>query len=324
VRAIALPAPEEPAHAREALLSEDPFAELRALADAYPRVVAPFGMQQGGLPADASRNASEEIYRRQGAFYRAPEPIPAGVIEAIVAEAFGLAGGIDAQPPELVDPLASALTAALASAVAAGDAELALLFSWTRAEAELREILTLGFGARGPRQQLAKFVTFRLRAKWRARLLDAQADFLGDVLAYVSKREQIQDHVDDEIGKIQADHPGEPLWLIGHSLGGVIAFEYCQSGRRDVERLVTVGSQVGLLAELGALTTGAFGASGRIAAPPRTGTWRNVYDPDDMLSFLADPVFEGVTDHAVDTGVPFPWSHSEYWSCDAAYKAIVV
>ena len=82
---------------------------------------------------------------------------------------------------------------------------------------------------------------------------------------------------------------------MGHSLGGVIAYEYCQLGNHKVDRLVTVGSQVGLLAEMGAIDAPS-GGNGKFAMPARTTTWLNLYDPSDVLSFLAAPVFAGVVD----------------------------
>jgi hypothetical protein len=224
----------------------------------------------------------------------------------------------------LADPLTRALTAGLVRETV-GEPTLDAGFPWTAVETAIKESVerelggTRGFVAKG----LASLATLALRKGLRRRIMLAQSLFIGDVVVYMTNRDAIQASVAEQINAICKQHGEEHLWLVGHSLGGIVAFEYCMAEHRDVERLVTVGSQVGVLAELGALKLTERPPGTKYGAPPRTQAWRNVYDLDDMLSFKAEPIFESVTDHAVDTGAPFPLSHSEYWSSDKAYGAIV-
>jgi hypothetical protein len=90
-----------------------------------------------------------------------------------------------------------------------------------------------------------------------------------------------------------------------------------------VDRLVTVGSQVGLFGELTSLKWAQAQSDGKLVTPASVKHWVNIYDPDDMLSFLADPVFDRVTDSAVRTGAPFPASHSEYWYVTETYTKML-
>jgi hypothetical protein len=91
---------------------------------------------------------------------------------------------------------------------------------------------------------------------------------------------------------------------------------------RDVALLATVGSQVGFFGELGVLSGPAPAATGKRNLPPRVGAWRNIYDPDDALAFLARPIFNEVRDIELDTGAPFPAAHSEYWNLPDTYAKV--
>jgi pimeloyl-ACP methyl ester carboxylesterase len=150
-------------------------------------------------------------------------------------------------------------------------------------------------------------------------MMDSFSLFIGDVLRYMACRDQIQDRVETRLREL-CEQQDDDLWLVGHSLGGVIGFEFCQRTERNVARLITVGSQVGVLAEMGALQLAP--TTGKFAKPDRIGTWLNLYDPNDMLSFLAAPVFGDVRDIQVKTGAPFPLSHSEYWARAEVYAAL--
>jgi hypothetical protein len=83
-----------------------------------------------------------------------------------------------------------------------------------------------------------------------------------------------------------------------------------------------VGSQVGFFGELGVLPVTMPAAAGKLEAPARVGTWRNLYDPDDALGFLAAPIFSRVSDIELDTRAPFPAAHSEYWNLPDTYAKL--
>ena len=99
-------------------------------------------------------------------------------------------------------------------------------------------------------------------------------------------------------------------------------FEYCLQADRDIELLATVGSQVGFFGELGVLNLTARLPDGKLFVPARLGKWYNYYDPDDVLSFLAAPVFDRVADIEIDTRAPFPIAHSEYWNLRDTYEKL--
>jgi pimeloyl-ACP methyl ester carboxylesterase len=165
--------------------------------------------------------------------------------------------------------------------------------------------------------------TVALRHGLRRRIMEAMALFIGDVLVYLARRNAILEELEKTVAVAVAADEG-PLWLVGHSLGGIMCFDYCCTTNRDVERLVTVGSQVGLFGEFGALQQKPLPArdavAGPLETPARVGRWLNLYDPDDILSFLAQPVFKRVVDIEIDTKAPFPASHNEYWNLPVVYE----
>src|SRR5947207_3892796 len=106
-----------------------------------------------------------------------------------------------------------------------------------------------------------------MRLGVRQRIMKSLAVFIGDILAYFAKRDMILEDLEHKVAEtVGTDN--NPLWLIGHSLGGIICFDYCCQTSRTVERLVTVGSQVGLLGELGILKN-ISGAQPPILEKPR-------------------------------------------------------
>jgi pimeloyl-ACP methyl ester carboxylesterase len=153
-------------------------------------------------------------------------------------------------------------------------------------------------------------------------MMESMSLFIGDVLVYMSKRTDIMKKVEAAVASAM-QNSNTPLWLVGHSLGGIICFDYCCETSRDVERLVTVGSQVGLFGELGALNVTLENNQKKFETPAKVKQWLNVYDPNDMLSFMANPVFTRVTDKEFDTQAPFPVSHSEYWNRSELYPVLL-
>ena len=93
-------------------------------------------------------------------------------------------------------------------------------------------------------------MTVALRRGLRNRVMPAMSLFLGDVLSWFRNREEILNRVHDAVEAAGTDGP---LVLLGHSLGGVIAFEYCAAAGRNIDLLATVGSQVGWFGEMGVL-----------------------------------------------------------------------
>ncbi|MFD3694551.1 hypothetical protein ACFWUZ_00030 [Streptomyces sp. NPDC058646] len=230
------------------------------------------------------------------------------------------------QARELATVLARAVTAA-ALASAGADADC------TGAERDrLVELLTarLGGDARVPGARAAavlgrlamRVTTQPLLNAWRGSLTVGATPALGDILRYQARGHDLREFLRERI----TAEPG-PTVLIGHSLGGIALVDLLALAAARGEPvpgaglLVTVGSQAPFLYELGALTALAPGAKLPYGFPG----WLNVYDRQDVLAYLAGPVFPDdprVTDHEVGSRQPFPACHSAYWKQDSLYERI--
>ena len=329
-RAIGTVAPPQGDAALLMVLLEDPLAELVGLRDA----------QEFGLEAVGFRPVPPEVVQRNDVLRAAEEPVAtrltaaaaeftgphtplnaeqiAAVVHRVLAEAARADRALDAA--RLCGPTSRAITAGLYQA-AVSDEDLAGEFRWNQAAEVVQAALNeqLG-GQRGLFSDLASdALTVALRNGLRKRIMPGLSLFLGDVLAWFANRKAILERVAQAVQTAGTDGP---LVLVGHSLGGVIAFEYCLQADRDVELLATVGSQVGVFGERGVLSASMPAAAGKLEAPARVGTWRNLYDPDDALSFLAAPIFTRVSDIELDTRAPFPAAHSEYWNLPNTYATL--
>jgi hypothetical protein len=325
------------------LLLDDPLLELRLLKDTDDFDTAGAGFTP--LPAGVEvRNQGLEAARPKLAHALATDTALASAAgkavvparcEEIVKAAFEAAGKTDRalDTADLIDPLTRSITASLYREVVGPGTALDSTFRWNDAEGRVAALVEVALG--GHRNIVtdkiksivggaaAHGVTFAMRHGLRRRVMESISLFVGDVLAYMANRDQIQAEMEKVVVAALAEKPG-PLWLIGHSLGGILCFDYCLRTARTVDRLVTVGSQVGLFGELGAFPALQVPAgSGPMTTPAHVKKWINIYDPDDILSFLTGPVMTNAVDVEFDTGAPFPVSHSEYWNCQPVYDRIV-
>lgn len=145
--------------------------------------------------------------------------------------------------------------------------------------------------------------------------------FLGDILVYQSERgRRIREGILERLSPA-------PTVLLAHSLGGIACVDLLRTSaeaRAQVPLLITAGSQAGMLHEIGAL--GDLGPAGAESTPlpPDFPPWLNLYDPNDLLSFRAAPLFAGrVRDVALRSAQPFPNAHSAYWRNDQAWEHIL-
>jgi hypothetical protein len=60
----------------------------------------------------------------------------------------------------------------------------------------------------------------------------------------------------------------------------------------------------------------------KLPKPASLHTWINVYDPADVLSFLAEPVFHGVEDLKMQDGAHLANSHNAYFGSRDFYEAV--
>lgn len=142
---------------------------------------------------------------------------------------------------------------------------------------------------------------------------------LGDVFTYLNDPKGIVEVVAGGICEgISETRPGEPLVVVAHSMGGNIVYDILSNFRKDlnVDLLVTVGSQVGLFAELWLFESVRAAElpteeNQKVPRLPNVGRWINVVDRSDVLAYRASPIFEGAEDYDYPTNAA--WAHSAYF-----------
>jgi hypothetical protein len=313
------PAPDD-ATAGWAALYADPDAELAlAAAGGGPAVERP----PGSVPPEQTLRIRLTALAAQG-------DAPAAELgPGLARAATGLAGhpllGPAAEalgPDDLAVLAARALTARVIAGVLDADDPLVPVGD-TRDAVTDRLAQALGAPPRGTERGLRSLL---LRAagsaashvvvRRRRALTEAAHPAAADVLRYLSRGTAVRAELRALISGLE-----EPVALVGHSLGGIIALDTLISGPLpQVKLLVTAGSQGPFLYESGSLPTLEHPAP----LPPHVPEWLNLYDRRDLLSYLGAGLFPGrVTDIAVDSRQPFPASHSAYWTNPAVYQHIV-
>ncbi|MYM88154.1 hypothetical protein GTP91_13310 [Rugamonas sp. FT82W] len=153
-------------------------------------------------------------------------------------------------------------------------------------------------------EHLAAYVGVR-----RGSLTDATSPAIGDILRYQARGKELRNYIG-----MRAKEVGASV-ILAHSLGGIAAVDWLISGDRQIEALITVGSQAPYLYEIDALHSLRYNKQLPKHFPKK---WLNIYDPKDFLSYSAYEVFaKRAMDLPVDNGQPFPESHSAYWNNDA-------
>ncbi len=157
----------------------------------------------------------------------------------------------------------------------------------------------------------ATALTEMLLHPWRTELTKAILAFLGDILTYQLRRVRIQQAIAEQIGTT-------PTILLAHSLGGIACLDLLLSQpamRQRVPLVITSGSQVAVMHEIGALGTLGVAQAEPTRLPADFPPWLNLYDRSDMLGFQASTVFAGtIRDVAINSRQPFPHAHNAYWS----------
>jgi hypothetical protein len=158
--------------------------------------------------------------------------------------------------------------------------------------------------------------------------------FFGDVLVYQRRRSKIHERVRATIDEVDQDlgrDPDHPVRVIGHSLGGVIAVDIATADEALWTRsLVTFGSQSPFFhvcdprgGQLRPYADGAY-----VQLPPSLKSWTNLWEPMDVLAFVAARVFrlhdgsapiDLPVSHLASSGL---WTHSVYWDLPEVASAI--
>jgi hypothetical protein len=169
--------------------------------------------------------------------------------------------------------------------------------------------------------------------------------FLGDIFEYLRRGQGGPDHLGPIAQRVaekllaasqSARQLGEPLVVVGHSFGGIIAYDLFTSPYiaaadfKDfkVDLWVTVGSQVGMFAEIRAYVGSPDGVptdqTPTLGKPGRVHRWLNFYDAADVFSYLAEPVFgkDAVSDIEVNEGANLKNAHGAYFCEPTFYRRI--
>jgi len=322
--------------ARWALLYDDPTAELRLLLE--PAAAGAYEPQT--VTSQQLRRAARQIADTPPA-----PPLAALLAEADIAETFpaaaikiaGLFQQGELQPLLRVipDDQREAVRPALARAIVAAAmvaARTDSVYPEAFLDAGLRERVVaavdeslIGGAVLGGTGELLAFLpatalTRLLLRPLRVDLTRALLQFLGDILVYQAKGARLRAELAAQLGP-------EPTVLLAHSLGGIACVELLLSDaavRRAVPLLITVGSQAGMLHELGALATAPRPDGEPTPLPADFPPWLNICDRNDLLSFRAAPLFAGrVRDVELDGLTPFPDAHNAYWRSDAVWAQII-
>jgi pimeloyl-ACP methyl ester carboxylesterase len=119
----------------------------------------------------------------------------------------------------------------------------------------------------------------------------------------------------------------DPLVIIAHSMGGIIAYDILSNFAPNVtaDVLCTVGSQVGLFEEMKLFVrsdNAVTQSSGRkVAKPANITNWINVFDYNDVLSYRLEPVFDEVIDYLYPSG-SLLHAHGAYFSEPTFYRRL--
>ncbi len=163
--------------------------------------------------------------------------------------------------------------------------------------------------------------------------------FLGDIFVYLNTHqgEKAPGAIASVVMKAlkEADQVrtkgDDKLIVIGHSLGGVILYDILTyfDMETKVDLFATVGSQVAVFEEMTLYRASKSDVPPnpsleRLDMPPNVGTWVNVFDTNDIFSFRAEGVFNGVKDYKFDTGYGALEAHGGYFARPSFYKRLAL
>jgi hypothetical protein len=153
----------------------------------------------------------------------------------------------------------------------------------------------------------------RALRRHRSGLSSAAALPIGDILLYQSRGADIRKFI-----RYKIEHAEPPVSLVAHSLGGIACFDLLAlPDPPSVAHLVTAGSQSPLFYELGALHSLKLPEQ-----PANFPPWLNLFDRNDFLSYVAHRLFPSAQDVEIESGQPFPDSHSAYFSNAVVWTTI--
>jgi hypothetical protein len=161
---------------------------------------------------------------------------------------------------------------------------------------------------------MLKRVSTSVLRRYRNSFSNAIAMPIGDILLYQSRGHEVREYIRSRIKGLKP-----PVSIVAHSLGGIACVDLLsEQNPPNVGHLVTVGSQSPLFYEMGALLT----LKPPQPLPPAFPPWLNLYDRNDFLSYVANRLWPNVIDIPIESGQPFPDSHSAYFGNEATWREI--
>ncbi|MEU5664818.1 hypothetical protein [Streptomyces longwoodensis] len=160
------------------------------------------------------------------------------------------------------------------------------------------------------------------------------ATFLGDVFTYLTEQQATNRPISDAVETslrtaAEKKNRRDPLIVVGHSMGGNIAYDLLTSTAKDltVDLFVTVGSQVGLFEELKLFIasdkTIPTSNSPKAGKPRNINRWINAFDYNDMLGYSISSIMEGAQDFAYRTESALH-AHSAYFHQPRFHERLAV
>ena len=181
---------------------------------------------------------------------------------------------------------------------------------------------------------VGKLVEDRLGAlnqRLRASLMNGLAATLGDIVAYHSNRQSIQQRLWDAVNQRAPGYgtQAKPIGLIAHSLGGVVSFDAAVAPASGtplyLDSFVSFGSQPAFFEIIDPRDANAIYSTGHpITLPSTIKKWFNMWNVVDLLAFTAGTVFR-LSDGSKPEDIPVEdpiavmldhklWLHSIYWA----------
>ncbi|WP_254412076.1 hypothetical protein [Dyadobacter diqingensis] len=191
--------------------------------------------------------------------------------------------------------------------------------------------------------QATGYALTRVLNRFRPELNKAVIIFFGDVFAYLTHRGTIQkpDAITERLlvqlekaHKIKMERNGEPIVLLSHSMGGQIAYDTLtyflpqmeQYKHIKVDFWCATASQVGVFEEMKLFAVSDpqinLASDQKVPLPSQNqlGYWWNVWDPNDYLSYTANPIFENIDDESYNSGTSLIQAHSGYLQRPSFYR----
>jgi hypothetical protein len=166
------------------------------------------------------------------------------------------------------------------------------------------------------------------------------ANFLGDVLIYLTCRRDDQDNPGPIPQRVLAalrdahrckQATGEKIVVLTHSMGGQLLYDTINTFATndpelcnlEIDHWITCGSQVSFFAELGVLLGQPnTRAPAKLPRPQRVKAWTNFYDTHDFVGFIMEPIFDGVHDLEYDTGYGLFLAHTGFLGRPSFFSAV--